>query len=205
MVKRMNELTLGWSEDTLPIGTHVCYFYSGDETLKRTLAFVRAGLDRPGEVGVIFADRSRFEGLLAWLQEGYEGDVQDHVRSGKLLLIGGAPDLPGLMSGIGGELDRALADGAQALRFLGFIAWGRPGWPDDRTILEFESRVNEVVMAYPAVIVCTYGVPSLTGPRLIHGGIQTHPMVMIGDTVVRSNPLYVDPERFIAELASSAG
>lgn len=198
----MDALTLGWSEDALPVGSHVCYFYSGDDTLKRTLSFVRAGLDQPGEVGVIFADASRFEGLLAWLQEGYPGDVQEHVRSRKLLLIGGAPDLRSLLSGIGGELDRAMADGAKAFRFLGFIAWGQPGWPDDRTILEFEARVNDVVMAYPAVIICTYGVPTLGGPRLVHGGMQTHPIVMIADTTVAPNPFYVPPERFVPQLDS---
>ncbi|HEV7676997.1 MAG TPA: MEDS domain-containing protein [Candidatus Dormibacteraeota bacterium] len=198
----MQELTLGWSDDRIPIGSHVCYFYSGDDVLKRTLAFIRAGLDEPDEVGVIFADASRFDGLLAWLQEGYDGDVVERVRNRRLLLIGGAPDLPSLLSGIGGELDRAVAEGCRAIRFLGFIAWGQPGWPDDRTILEFESRVNKVVMAYPAAIVCTYGVPTLTGPQLIHGGTQTHPILMIADTVVRANPLYVPPERFLAELAS---
>jgi hypothetical protein len=200
----MDALSLGWSEDTVPLGTHVCYFYSGDDVLKRTLAFVRAGLDQPGEVGVIFADESRFDGLLAWLQEDYEGHVRDHVASGKLLLIGGAPDIPSLLANIGGKLDSAVARGCTAIRFLGFIAWGAPGWPDDRTILEFESRVNDVVMSYPAVIICTYGVPTLSGPRLIQGGLRTHPVVMIGDTLLTASPLYLPPDRFLAELNSAA-
>jgi hypothetical protein len=50
------------------------------------------------------------------------------------------------------------------------IGWGKLGWPHEASLLEFERTVNEVVTAYPAAIICIYGLPHLTGASLIMGG-----------------------------------
>jgi hypothetical protein len=187
------EVSLGWNDATVPLHTHACYYYSDEATLRSSLAFVRAGLDVEEDLCVVFSDTSRFEQLKGWLQEGHDGDVEALVASGKLALIGGAPTMEQLVAAIGGRLDEGMAAGYRLIRFLGFIAWGEPGWPDDRTLLEFESKVNEVVMGYPAVIICTYGVPTLGGSRLLYGGLQTHPIVWLGDNQVTENPFFIAP------------
>ena len=184
------EVSLGWSDSSVPLHTHACFYYSDEPTLRSTLAFLRVGLDAPEEFSVIFADVSRHEPLLSWLQEGYRGSVAAHLESGKLALVGGAPTREELLAGIAATLDRALAEGYRIVRFLGFIAWGRDGWPDESTLLQFESDVNSAVNAYPAVIICTYGVPTLSGSQLVHGGLITHPVVFLGNRVLTGNPLY---------------
>ena len=104
-------------------------------------------------------------------------------------MIPGEVKVDELASRISALIDQAIAQGFRVVRFLGFIGWGRPGWPDEKSLLEFERRVNIVVTAYPAVIICTYGVPSLSGASLIYGGLQTHPVTMIGDDI-RESPHY---------------
>lgn len=182
-------VSLGWTNRDIPVGTHMCFYYSDDEGLKDTLAFLRVGLDEPKTCCMLFADSSRFAGLLGWLSEGYEGNLDSVIDQGKLIVIGGAPTRNELVSSIGARLDRAIAEGYTLIRFLGIIGWGKPGWPDEVSLLEFESQVNDVVTAYPAAIICTYGVPHLPGTSLIYGGLQTHPVTMIGDQIV-SNPHY---------------
>jgi len=108
----VQSVTVGWGEDSLPIGTHACFYYSDDATLRRTLDFLRVGLDADGEFCVIFADASRHPALLDWLQEGYQGSVEERLREGKLALIGGAPSAEQLMAKIGARLDQAVAAGA---------------------------------------------------------------------------------------------
>ena len=184
-------ISLGWERGSIALHTHACYYYSDEPTLRRSLQFVRDGLDEPETLGVIFADVSRFDELTGWLQDTYEGDVAALREQGKLALIGGAPTMEALLEQIGGRLDEGIAAGYSVIRFLGFIAWGEPGWPDDQTLLEFERKVNEVVTSYPAVIVCTYGVPKLGGNRLLYGGLQTHPVVWLDDRTVADNPFYV--------------
>jgi hypothetical protein len=192
-VPELPEVSLGWDGTSVPLHTHACYYYSDEQTLRRSLEFVRAGLDNPTDLCVIFSDTSRWDQLKGWLQESYGGDVDALEASGKLAMIGGAPTMEALVAQIGGRLDQGISSGYELIRFLGFIAWGEPGWPDDHTLLEFESTVNSVVMAYPAVIICTYGVPTLGGNRLIYGGLQTHPIVWLGSQEIRENPFYVAP------------
>jgi MEDS: MEthanogen/methylotroph, DcmR Sensory domain len=199
-------VSLGFSNDTLPLGSHVCFYYSSEDVVRQSLAFLRVGLDDPADFCVIFADKSRFDSLTGWLQDGYPGDVAVQVKAGKLALIGGSPTLEGLVSDIGATLDAAVKDrGYQRIRFLGFIGWGLPDWPDEDSLLEFESTVNEVVTAYPAVIICTYGVPKLPGTSLIYGGLQTHALTTFDGRLIERNPFYVPPDVYLERLPKKRG
>ena len=189
MASEGKKVSLGWTDREIPIGTHMCFYYSDDRTLQDTLSFLRVGLDEADTCCVLFADSSRFDSLLAWLSDGYEGSLDGLLDSHKLIVIGGAPTTAELLSSIGVRLDQAMAEGCRMIRFLGFIGWGKPGWPDEASLLEFERRVNDVVTAYPAAIICTYGVSHLTGASLIYGGLQTRPVTMIDDDI-RTNPHY---------------
>jgi DcmR-like sensory protein len=200
-----DELCLGFSDDTLPIGSHVCFYYSSEDVLRQSLSFIRIGLDAPDDFGVIFADKSRLGSLAESLQAGYAGDVSALVEQGKLALIGGSPTIDGLVRDIQGKLDEAVkVRGFQHIRFLGFIGWGQPDWPDERHLLEFESKVNAVVTAYPAVIICTYGVPRLPGTSLIYGGLQTHPVISVDGESMQQNPFFVEPAKYLERLSKPA-
>jgi hypothetical protein len=197
----VESVDLGFGGEPLPLGSHACWYYSGEDQLREALQFIRLGLEREGEFCALFADESRFDGLLSWLGEDMREEPEAFIESGQLALIGGAPTTVGLLDSIGARLDRAIQEGYRLIRFLGFIAWQSPGWPDDRSLLEFEARVNEVVTAYPAVIVCTYGVPTLLGPSLIYGGLQAHPISIIHGRMIRESPFYLTP----AELVERRG
>jgi len=183
-------VTLGWSEQRLDVGSHACVFHSGDHGLKQSMSFLRVGLDQPEEFGVLFADERRFGSLTDWLQEGYAGSVPALVNQGKLALIGGAPNIEGLIEKIGGRLDKALSDGYKLIRLLGFIGWEQPGCPDNAAIVEFERQVNAVVRGYPAVVVCTYDIPKLPAYSVMEGGFRNHPITILGNRIVRDNPFY---------------
>jgi len=183
-------VSLGWGNERLPVGSHVCAFHSDDIRLGRAMTFLRAGFDQSADFGVLFADRRRFETLLGRLQEGYDGSVESLVDRGKLALIDGAPRVEQLVERMGQRLDRAVSDGYGIIRFLGFIGWNQPGWPDLASLVEFENTVNQVVRAYPAVIMCTYDVVRLPGLSLIEGGLRAHPITIMDDKVVRQNPFY---------------
>lgn len=184
------DVGLGWSQGTVPLHTHACFYYSDETALRQTLAFLRMGLDEPGTFNVLFADEGRHAELLGWLQEGYQGSVEEALAARRLSLIPGYPTRDELLRHIAAELDRGLAGGAARIRFLGFIAWGQPGWPDEDGLLQFEAQVNDAVGAYPAVVICTYGVPRLTGRQLIEGGLATHPVVFLNNRVLDESPLY---------------
>jgi DNA-binding CsgD family transcriptional regulator len=191
------DVRLGWGDDALPLGSHVCVLYTGTEVLSRVMAFMRTGLDLPHEFCSIFADRGQHERLLALLQQGYAGDVRSLLVRGKLALLPGAPTKADLLASLGRRFDQALAEGYRVIRLLGFVAWGEPGWPGDIELIEFEASVNEIIPAYPAVVLCAYRVGQIAWHTLVHAGLQAHPQVTLDAGAVRSSPLFTHP----AELA----
>ena len=183
-------VSLGWRSESLPVGSHVCAFHSGDEQLKEMMGFIRTGLDEAATFGVVFGDRGRFNTLLGWLRDGYNGPLDSLLKRGKMALIEAAPRVEQLEEQIGERLDRAMREGYDTIRFLGFIGWNQPGWPDLDALVEFESKVNQVVRAYPAVIVCTYDMLRLPGLSLVRGGLQQHPITVLGTQLLENNPYY---------------
>jgi hypothetical protein len=187
----LSSVSLGWSKERLALGSHACVFHSDESGLKGTMAFLRGGLDKPEEFGVVFADHKRFASLGSWLQEGYAGSIRNLLERGKLAMIPGAATSEDLIAAIGARLDRAIAEGYTVIRLLGFIGWDQPGWPDTASIVEFEHRVNQVVRSYPVAVVCTYDVSRLGGVSVMEGGLRNHPITIMGSRVIRENPFYL--------------
>jgi len=183
-------VSLGWTDDALPLHRHVCFYYADERTMQRSLSFIRVGLEIPGDFCMILSDSSRHPVLLDLLRDGYPGDIEEHLRTGKVELVDGALTTGELAAAVGASFDRALARGLRRIRALVFLAWGWPGWPDAMALRQFEAAVNELVVRYPAVIVCTYCVPNLPGEVLLESGLGNHPIVMIDDLIVADSPFY---------------
>jgi hypothetical protein len=187
---------LGFGSLSVGVPTHLCLFYYDDVELRTKLGFVTIGLESENEAVVLFGRRSRLEQILRYL--GDDGlDVEGFQQSGRLVLVEGAADRQGLLQNIATHLDGLMASGVTLIRFLGFIGWEDPTWPTHDELLTFESMVNVAASSYPAVVMCTYKLTEIPGPLLIYGGIETHPLTIIGDTVCE-NPHYVPPDRYAA-------
>jgi len=121
------EVGLGWNSDTLPLGSHVCFYYLNEEMLKRTLAFLRVGLDDPDDFCVLFADEARSGRLLSWLEEGYGGAIQPLIDRGKLAVIGGAPTVDQTLNAIATRLARPGKDRDRLHPFTRSLRSAQPG------------------------------------------------------------------------------
>jgi hypothetical protein len=71
-------LPLGWASEAVPLHSYVSFYYSQDETLRRSLAFIRAGLHEPGTFCAVLADAARHptvveepRGEAAWGEPGW--------------------------------------------------------------------------------------------------------------------------------------
>lgn len=188
---------LGFLDRDVTVPSHICLFYYDDAELRGMLPFLTVGLDTPEEATVLFGTRSRLDQVLAYLVADHGRDVEADVRDGRIILVEGAPTGEGALGNIGKALDAAVAGGATLIRFLGFIGWGESGWPGHDDLLRFEATVNDALASYPAIAICTYNANRLPGPLLIFGGIETHPITIVGHTVAE-NPHYVPPKEFLA-------
>ena len=184
----MNEtesIPLGWSDESLPLHSVVSFYYSDDETVRRSLAFLEVGLAEPGTFCIVLADASRHEAILDQLQRAHTGDLRELMDAGKLATVGGLPTFEDLAHAMVSRMDRALEAGYLRIRALGFVAWGQPGWPDASALKLCEAQVNKVAALYPAVVVCTYNVPQLPGDYLRERALGDGPTIVINEPVVR--------------------
>ena len=195
---------LGFIDRSVAVPSHICLFYYDDTELRETLSFVTLGLDDPVEATVLFGPRRRLEEVLAYLAADHGRDVEADLRDGRITLVDGAPSGDDTLANIVKALDAVTARGATLIRFLGFIGWGESGWPGHDDLLRFEATVNEAVAKYPAIAICTYNANRLPGPLLIFGGIETHPLTILGHTVAE-NPHYVSPKDFLARPGAPWG
>jgi len=189
---------LGFADLAVDVPSHICLFYSDDDELRGRLDFLSIALQDPTQVAVLFGRLERLTEVLGYIAADHGRDIDADLRDGRIVLIDGDPDADKLIPKIGSALDAAVARGATLIRFLGFIGWGDPSWPSQAALLEFESKVNAAVLNYPAVIICTYNTNQLPGSVLIFGGIETHPLTIIGTTLCK-NPHYVPYDQYQAK------
>ena len=66
------------------------------------------------------------------------------------------------------------------------------------SVIEFESRVNEVWRRHDDAVICTYHLPKFGGDAVIDI-LRTHPMVIVGG-ILQQNPFFIPPEEFLREF-----
>ena len=67
-----------------------------------------------------------------------------------------------------------------------------------QSVIEFESRVNDVWRRHDDAVICTYHLRQFGGDAVIDI-LRTHPLVIIGG-ILQRNPFFVAPDRFVLEF-----
>lgn len=187
-------IPLGLAHASVRPGEHIAYFWKSDREFERGVDFLIAGLPN-GDHAVVFGHDEANEKVCAVMKRaGF--DPLALVASGQLTILGPESTGEATLRRIAAVFQSALDRGTSLIRLLGNIGWGKPGWPNEREILEFEARVTGAARQYPSVVVCMYDVQSLPGTVILHGAFETHPVTVCGN-IVRENTHYVDAETFL--------
>ncbi|HXE90901.1 MAG TPA: MEDS domain-containing protein [Terriglobales bacterium] len=193
---------LGVGEATARTGDHIGYFWESERDFEAAVGFLEAGL-RGRDAAFVFGHEQANQRVLAILsRHGF--DVARLADERRLFVLEGKPTGEAMLEDIAAAFRRALAAGAPLLRLLGNIGWGRPNWPADDAILEFESRVTVAARSLPAVIVCMYEVAALPGRILLKGGFETHPLTY-HDQHLAENPHHIPTDRYLSLLQAAGG
>jgi hypothetical protein len=88
--------------------------------------------------------------------------------------------------------------GTGITRLWANMEWALEDFPGVHDILEYESRVNDVLPKYNIATVCTYDITKFSA-SLVMDILRTHPQVIVGG-ILRENPFYVSPDEFLREL-----
>ena len=82
------------------------------------------------------------------------------------------------------------------------MEWALEDLPGVHDIVEYETRLNQVLPAYHDPVVCTYDLSRFDAGVVIDI-MRTHPMVIVGG-ILQENPFYVPPDEMLKELRERA-
>jgi hypothetical protein len=190
---------------TLNCRCHVCAFFSSrEDEYDLLLPFIPEGLGAGDRAIHILDEGHRGERMRRLREGGINTDVT--LQSGLLemrswenaYLRGARFDqnrIIDLLRELGSMAGR---QGSGATRLWANMEWAVPDFTGTHDIIEYESRLNDVLPSYNMATVCTYDLTKFSA-SLIMDVLRTHPQAIVGGTL-QENPFYIPPVEFLHEL-----
>jgi MEDS: MEthanogen/methylotroph, DcmR Sensory domain len=200
-----NNTSLRIAPDTLGQNRHICALFNGmDEHYSVLRSFITDGFTQ-GHRAFHLIDPERREDHLRRLADAGV-NVTEAVDSGQLEvhpwedgpLHEDRFDQDVWFEGFEQVLRSGPASGYAPTRFLAQMEWALADLPGIEDMIEFETRINDIVPKYNDVVVCAYDL-SKFGARTVVYALRTHPIVIVGG-LLQENPFYVDPGQLLLEL-----
>jgi hypothetical protein len=183
---------------------HVCAFFnSRDEEYDVLGPFFKEGIDW-GEKTMHIVDPALMDDHIDRLRSK-NIDTEHCLACGQLEVLswddvylnGGEFDQERMLEAIDQAIVAGRAAGYERMRIMGNMGWTLKGRPGTEHVIEFESRVNEVLSRHRQLAVCVYDVARLSGAMMMDL-LRSHPMTLVG-SVIHENPYYTPPEALLAE------
>jgi hypothetical protein len=192
--RREPSLPLGIGDALVALGDHVAYLWESEREFEATGDFLAAGLERD-EVCVLVGHEVANNQVLAALER--RGLHPGGLSRGERLYIASDRHSGGAILGYLDDRIKAAVDrGVPAIRILGNLGWGQPGWAPDRDLLAMEAQTTDILRRLPSVVLCAYDVGGLPGRILLKGGLECHPWTLRHD-MLRQNEHHVSADRFL--------
>ena len=184
---------------------HICAFFNSAEEEHRVLRpFIKDGFDR-GEKAFHLVDPDLQDDHLRGLAEAGI-NVKQAMATGQLEVLpwreaylrGDRFDQAAMLELVEEMLQSGAAAGYPLTRFLGHMEWALLDKPGVNDLLEYETRLNHVLLKYEDPVICRYDL-SRFGASVAMDILRTHPAVIIGG-VLQENPFFVPPDQFLDEI-----
>lgn len=189
---------------TLAQNCHVCAFFNSREEQNRIIIpFLKEGIERGDKILHIMDPGLHDEYMSAYTAGGI--DVPKAEQSGQLdvrhwhntYLQAGYFDADRMVRLVDESLSENRAKHGLT-RAVGNMEWALEPAPGVTDIVEYESKLNYVIMKHPDPLICAYDL-NRHSASVVMDILRTHPMVIVAG-VLQENPLYVPPDDFLKEL-----
>jgi hypothetical protein len=204
MCLKSKEVQMGFTGQTFPPGVHMCYIYNDEAQRKKVISqFLESGL-LSGEKASYFMDiitidemNEYFSSLgLGRLLKEHEGRFS--VATAKDTYYPSGTFVPDeMLDRLGVFYTRSIEEGYTGARVSGEMSWAAKDVPGSSNLIEYEARVNDVLLTYPVNAICQYNAGLFDG-ALLFDVLSVHPMMIVHGQIVQ-NPYYIKPEDFLKE------
>ncbi|MDJ0765793.1 MAG: MEDS domain-containing protein [Myxococcota bacterium] len=207
MNKRLDarQAIMGFTEETFPVGTHMCLIYDNDKEREHVIAkFLQAGLAQEEKVAY-FADIMTPADVRTWLAEmGVQvPEAESEGFSATIAMDTYCPDgkfIPQrMLDTLRAFYHQTLDEDYPGGRVSGEMTWALRGIPGAERLMEYEALVNDVLTTHPITAICQYDARRFDGAQILDV-LRVHPMMIVHGQIVR-NPYYMRPEDFLKEYS----
>ena len=190
-----------------PLGEarHVCAFFnSDDEEYRVMLPFIKEGFECGDKAVHVVNPNRRRDHLRRLATVGIdttaaEQSGQFELRTNTETYLRNGRFDPDRMLEVFEQFASGNTKGGFPLsRIVCHMDWAADGRSHIGSLVEFESRVNDVWRSHDDAIVCVYDLAKFGGDTVVDI-MRTHPMIIIGG-ILQQNPFFVPPEQFLREL-----
>ncbi|HCY84087.1 MAG TPA: hypothetical protein DHV36_03020 [Desulfobacteraceae bacterium] len=196
------EVSLGFTDDRVPAGTHMCLIFSNEEERQESLLkFLLSGLES-GERTACFSNRTDEEGLAAFLNGhgiSYEQKKREKAISlfgtNEVYFQGGRFDPDRMLNTLSAFYAESMEMGFTAARVIGEMTPEVEKVPGGDRLLEYESRVSMLLREHPVTSVCQYDATLFDGATILEI-LKVHPKMIVNGAVV-NNPFFIAPEEYL--------
>ncbi len=194
--------SLGFTDEKFPVGTHMCLVYDNEQERQRVIAkFLEAGLLEREKVAY-FADTTSPGHLNDWLSsmgieippDGKADQLSVSVAQETYCPHGEfVPDE--MLDTLRAFHGQVAAEGFPCGRVSGEMSWALRGIPGSDRLMEYEARVNDVLVTHPITAICQYDARKFDGTMILDV-LRVHPMMIVEGRVVQ-NPYFMRPQDFL--------
>jgi hypothetical protein len=204
-----NTRTVNLARATVNCSCHVCaFFHSRDDEYKVMLPFFKEGIDAGDRAVHIIDNGQRSERLGRLAGAGI--DVASAEAGGQLelrpwesaYLRPGRFDQYAMIQLLEEFAKISAQTDTGITRLWANMEWALLDFPGVHDIVEYESRLNDVLPKYDMAVVCSYDVAKFSA-SVVMDILRTHPQVIVGG-ILRENPFYMPPDEFLRELRERA-
>ncbi len=194
---------MGFTNEHFPIGTHICLIFEDEKERKDIISkFVSRGL-ADGEKVAYFADTLKPDMVIKWLNGN--GIDLTHISNPNALLIAEAMQIycpngkfvpEEMLNTLKQFYLTTIEEKFIALRGSGEMSWALKGIPGSEKLMEYECKINNLVLDYPINMICQYNV-NLFDSATILECLKVHPYLIVKGQILR-NPYYLKPEEYLS-------
>ncbi len=203
MTHKKSMVSLGFTEEKVPAGTHICQIYTeDDERNNALLQFLLSGLVNK-ERTACFSEKAKQGNLRQFFSD--HGLSYDKLTSQKAFALSGTSeayfenntfDPDRMLEVLAGYHKEARQLGFTEARVIGEMVPEVQSIEGGDRLLEYEARVSLLLEDHPVTAVCQYDAHAFDGSTIMDV-IKMHPMMLVRGEVVH-NPFFIPPEEFLA-------
>ena len=207
MCKNQKNVNMGFTDEQFSAGTHMCMIYHSDEERQKIISKYLEGGISTGEKVAYFADEMSPDQVREWLAEmGVE--IPDPDKTGNFSITSTAETYhptgifkpEEMLNNLKIFYESAKEENYPASRVSGEMTWALKGVSGSDRLMEYEAKVNDVLVKYPVTAICQYDANKFDGATILDC-LKVHPYMIVHGQIVR-NPYYIKTEDFLKELAA---